>query len=96
MAALVLLAMFLWICGSNPAVSLPLLGTNFINPTMVVFVVISLMLVTDVIDFDDIIRWTIGHFGTRQARSYAAPAMREPSVRNAGRPVSSISMASWK
>ena len=23
-------------------------------------------------DFDDIIRWTIGHFGTRQARSYAA------------------------
>jgi citrate:succinate antiporter/L-tartrate/succinate antiporter len=56
MAVLVLLAMFLWICGSNPAISLPLLGSNFINPTMVVFVVISLMLVTDVIDFDDIIR----------------------------------------
>src|SRR3954449_1125937 len=37
MAALVLLAMFLWICGSNPTISLPLLGSNFINPTMVVF-----------------------------------------------------------
>ena len=56
MAALVLLAMFFWICGSNPTISLPLLGSNFINPTMVVFVVISLMLVTDVIDFDDIVR----------------------------------------
>src|SRR6476646_4607521 len=56
MAVLVLLAMFLWICGSNPAISLPLLGSNFINPTMVVFVVISLMLLTNVIDFDDIVR----------------------------------------
>ena len=28
MAALVLLAMFLWICGSNPNISLPLLGTQ--------------------------------------------------------------------
>jgi anion transporter len=56
MAALVLLAMFLWICGSNPTISLPLLGSNFINPTMVVFVVISLMLLTNVIDFDDIVR----------------------------------------
>ena len=55
MAALVLLAMFFWICGSNPTISLPLLGSNFINPTMVVFVVISLMLVTGVIDFDDIV-----------------------------------------
>src|SRR5258708_613328 len=55
MAALVLLAMFLWICGSNPTISLPLLGTNFISATMVVFVVISLMLVTGVIDFADIV-----------------------------------------
>ena len=55
MAALVLLAMFFWIFGSNPNVSLPFLGTNFINPTMVVFVVISLMLVTGVIEFDDIV-----------------------------------------
>ena len=55
MAVLVLLAMFFWICGSNPTISLPLLGSNFINPTMVVFVVISLMLLTGVIDFDDIV-----------------------------------------
>ena len=56
MAALVLLAMFLWICGSNPTITLPLLGSNFINPTMVVFVVISLMLLTGVIEFEDIVR----------------------------------------
>ena len=55
MAALVLLAMFLWICGSNPTISLPFLGSNFINPTMVVFVVISLMLLTGVIEFEDIV-----------------------------------------
>ena len=56
MAVLVLLAMFLWICGSNPTINVPLLGSNFINPTMVVFVVISLMLLTGVIEFDDIVR----------------------------------------
>ncbi|HKS20751.1 MAG TPA: DASS family sodium-coupled anion symporter [Bradyrhizobium sp.] len=55
MLVLVLLAMFLWICGSNPAISLPLLGSNFISATMVVFVVISLMLVAGVIDFADIV-----------------------------------------
>src|SRR6266566_3765771 len=55
MAALVLLAMFLWITGSNPTIALPVLGANFINPTMVVFVVISLMLVTGVIEFEDIV-----------------------------------------
>jgi citrate:succinate antiporter/L-tartrate/succinate antiporter len=55
MAALVVLAMFLWITGSNPAISLPGLGSNFINPTMVVFVVIALMLVTGIIEFDDIV-----------------------------------------
>jgi citrate:succinate antiporter/L-tartrate/succinate antiporter len=55
MVALVLLAMFLWICGSNPAIPLPWLGSNFISATMVVFVVISLMLVTGVIDFGDIV-----------------------------------------
>jgi citrate:succinate antiporter/L-tartrate/succinate antiporter len=56
MAALVLLAMFLWICGSNPTISVPFLGSNFISATMVVFVVISLMLLTGVIEFDDIVR----------------------------------------
>src|SRR6201988_4983577 len=55
MAVLVLLAMFLWICGSNPNIKLPMLGSNFINPTMVVFVIISLMLLTGVIDFADIV-----------------------------------------
>src|SRR5215470_10806025 len=49
MGALVLLAMFLWICGSNPNVNVPFLGSNFISATMVVFVVISLMLLTGVI-----------------------------------------------
>jgi anion transporter len=55
MAALVLLAMFFWICGSNPNVSVPFLGANFINATTVVFVVISLMLLTGVIAFEDIV-----------------------------------------
>ncbi|MBR0757649.1 DASS family sodium-coupled anion symporter [Bradyrhizobium jicamae] len=56
MAALVLLAMFFWICGSNPNISVPFLGSNFINATTVVFVVISLMLLTGVIEFEDIVK----------------------------------------
>ena len=55
MTALVVLAMFLWITGSNPNISLPHLGSNFINPTMVVFVVISLLLLTGVVPFSDIV-----------------------------------------
>jgi citrate:succinate antiporter/L-tartrate/succinate antiporter len=55
MSALVLLAMFLWITGSNPNIKLPGVGANYINATMVVFVIISLLLVTGVIDFDDIV-----------------------------------------
>jgi anion transporter len=55
MSGLILLAMFLWVTGSNPNISLPVLGSNYINPTMVVFVVISLMLLTHVIEFDDIV-----------------------------------------
>jgi anion transporter len=55
MAALVILAMFLWITGSNPDIKLPFLGANYINATMVVLVVISLLLVTRVIDFADIV-----------------------------------------
>jgi len=54
MTALVLLAMFLWITGSNPDISLPVLGSNFINPTMVVFVVICGLLLTGVVGFGDI------------------------------------------
>lgn len=55
MSALVLLAMFLWITGSNPNISLPYLGSNYINATMVVFVVIALLLVTGVVKFEDIV-----------------------------------------
>lgn len=55
MAAVVLLAMFLWITGSNPSIALPVVGANFINPTMVVLVVISLLLLSGVIEFADIV-----------------------------------------
>lgn len=55
MCGLVLLAMFLWITGSNPNIKLPVLGANYINATMVVLVIISLLLVTGVIEFADIV-----------------------------------------
>jgi citrate:succinate antiporter/L-tartrate/succinate antiporter len=55
MAALVILAMFLWITGSSPNIELPWLGSNYISATMVVFVVISLMLLTGVVGFSDIV-----------------------------------------
>lgn len=55
MLAFVILAMSLWIFGSNPNVTLPLLGSNFINATMVVLLVIALMLVSGVVDMQDII-----------------------------------------
>ena len=47
--------MFLWITGSNPTIKLPYLGANYIKATTVVFVIISLLLVTGVIDFTDIV-----------------------------------------
>ena len=55
MAGVVVLAMFLWITGSNPGIKLPVLGANYINPTTVVFVIISLLLVTGVVAFDEIV-----------------------------------------
>jgi citrate:succinate antiporter/L-tartrate/succinate antiporter len=55
MTGLVLIAMFLWITGSNPNISLPVLGANYINPTMVVLVIVSLLLITGVVEFNDII-----------------------------------------
>jgi anion transporter len=55
MAALVVVAMFLWITGSSPQISLPWLGSNYINATAVVFLVISLMLVSGVVEFGDIV-----------------------------------------
>jgi anion transporter len=55
MAALAILAMLLWIFGSNPNIEVPGLGSNFINATMVVFVVVSLLLLTGVVEFADIV-----------------------------------------
>jgi anion transporter len=55
MIVLVLLAIFLWITGSNALVSLPYFGTNFINATTVVLLSIALMLVTGVVTWDDIL-----------------------------------------
>lgn len=55
MAGLIVLAMFLWVTGSSADISLPVLGSNYINATMVVFLVIALMLVTGVIEFGDIV-----------------------------------------
>jgi citrate:succinate antiporter/L-tartrate/succinate antiporter len=55
MAGLIVLAMFLWITGSSPDIRLPILGSNYINATMVVFLVIALMLVVGVVEFSDIV-----------------------------------------
>jgi anion transporter len=55
MATLVILAMLLWIFGANPTIKVPGLGSNFINATMVVFVVISLLLLTGVVSFADLV-----------------------------------------
>ena len=55
MVGLIVLAMLLWITGSNPSIGVPVLGSNFINATMVVLLVISLMLITGVVDLADIV-----------------------------------------
>jgi anion transporter len=55
MAALVVLAVLLWITGSNPDVSLPLLGSQFIDATGVVLLANALMLVTRVVQWDDVL-----------------------------------------
>jgi anion transporter len=55
MSLLVILAMLLWIVGANPNITVPGLGSNFINATTVVFVIISLLLLTGVVDFADIV-----------------------------------------
>ncbi|HSB22591.1 MAG TPA: DASS family sodium-coupled anion symporter [Burkholderiaceae bacterium] len=54
MAALVLAAIALWVTGSNPRVSLPLVGSNFIHPTGVVLLTAAAMLVLRVISWDDL------------------------------------------
>jgi anion transporter len=55
MISLVILAIFLWITGANVLFSLPYLGTNFINATTVVMLIISLMLLTNVVSWEEII-----------------------------------------
>jgi citrate:succinate antiporter/L-tartrate/succinate antiporter len=57
MAALVILAIFLWITGANASITVPFLGSNFINATSVVLVGIALMLATGVVEFNDIISY---------------------------------------
>lgn len=55
MIVLVVLAIFLWITGSNTLFALPYFGTNFINATTVVLVGIALMLVTGIVTWDEIL-----------------------------------------
>ena len=55
MIVLVLLALFLWITGANVLFSLPYFGTNFINATTVVLLVIALMIVTGVVKWEEIL-----------------------------------------
>jgi citrate:succinate antiporter/L-tartrate/succinate antiporter len=55
MAALVVLAVVLWVVGANARIALPLLGSQFIDPTGVVLLAIALMILTRVIDWDDIL-----------------------------------------
>jgi citrate:succinate antiporter/L-tartrate/succinate antiporter len=55
MAVLVVLAVGLWIVGSNADIALPFLGSQFIDATGVVLLANALMLVTGVVAWDDIL-----------------------------------------
>jgi citrate:succinate antiporter/L-tartrate/succinate antiporter len=55
MACLVILAVFFWIVGSNKSIHLPFLGSNFIDATGVVLVVVAGLIVTGVVEWDDIL-----------------------------------------
>jgi citrate:succinate antiporter/L-tartrate/succinate antiporter len=55
MAGLVVLAVFLWVVGSNRDIALPVLGSQFIDATGVVLLANALMLVTGVVEWDDIL-----------------------------------------
>jgi citrate:succinate antiporter/L-tartrate/succinate antiporter len=55
MVGLVILALVLWITGSNTLFKLPYLGSNFINATTVVLVGVALMIVTQIVTWDDIL-----------------------------------------
>lgn len=55
MTVLILAAMFFWITGATPGISLPFLGSNFINATTVVLAVIAALLLTGVINYHAIV-----------------------------------------
>lgn len=55
MAALVVLAIFLWITGSNKDIVLPFVGAQWINATTVALVGVVLMIVTRIITWEDIL-----------------------------------------
>lgn len=55
MAALVLGAIGLWVTGSNPNITLPLVGANFIHPTAVILLTASAMWVLRVVSWDDVV-----------------------------------------
>lgn len=55
MAALIVLAIFLWITGSNKDIELPYVGSQFIDATTVALVGIALMLVTRIVTWEDIL-----------------------------------------
>ena len=55
MISLVVLAIFLWITGSNVLFKLPVLGTNFINATTVVLLIVALMVLTSIVTWDEIL-----------------------------------------
>jgi citrate:succinate antiporter/L-tartrate/succinate antiporter len=55
MAALVLVAIGLWVTGSNPRIALPLVGSNFIHPTAVVLLIASAMWLLRVVSWDDLV-----------------------------------------
>ncbi len=55
MLAFVSFTVLLWVIGANSSIGLPYLGSNFINPTMVVLIAIALMVLTDVVSWNDIL-----------------------------------------
>jgi citrate:succinate antiporter/L-tartrate/succinate antiporter len=55
MAALVILAIFLWIVGSNKDISLPYFGSQFIDATTVALLGVVLMIVTRIVTWEDIL-----------------------------------------
>ncbi|MCX7840588.1 MAG: anion permease [Anaerolineae bacterium] len=55
MAALIVLAIFLWITGSNKDITLPYFGSQFIDATTVALVGIALMIVTRIVTWEDIL-----------------------------------------